>query len=101
MDILLPALAEAILGALFGMLFEDAANRRLIQAWRERVQGPSAEQQAVERALGKAYGAFDREFPGLTSAFFDKRFLQQQAVVAELARLLTPKQQPDVAVIER
>lgn len=95
-EIVLAALAEAI----FGILLENAAQRPIIDRQLAKIRGPSPEERAIANALDMAFRQFGVEYPQLTAALFDEHFLQQPGIVAELAKLLLPGRQADVAALD-
>ncbi len=97
MEILLGALAEAI----FAVLTEDLIQLPKLATLREKLRGDSPQKLAFQRALAAAYAAFSRKYPGLAASFFDEHFLQKPEVAAELAKILTPSQSPDKAILEQ
>jgi len=66
---------------------------------REKLRGDSPEKLAVQHALAAAYATFSVQYPGLVASFFDEHFLKQTQVAEQLAKLLTPDQDPDKTVL--
>ncbi len=97
MELLLGILAEAI----FSRLIEDLAQRPQLAALRKKLNGPSPEQLALQRALAATYASFSCQYPHLANSLFDEDFLLKPKTVAELTRQLIPGQSPDKMVIER
>lgn len=96
MDILLGALAEAILS----LLIEGWAERPKLAEWRERLlRGGSPEKLALQRALAAAYAAFSAQYPEFAHSFFDAHLLQKPEVANELSKALTPNCKPDGQVL--
>ncbi len=85
---LLPAVAEAVLSYALDKL--DPADR--IRSWLKL--GPA--RLAYQKALARAYTAFARQFPELTTSLFDESFLKSEAA-PELAKQLTRHHSPDPA----
>lgn len=96
-EIMLAALAEAIMG----VLIENAAQRPAIQKQLAKIRGDSLEKRAVENALRQASALFDKQHPGMSASLFDEHFLKQPAVAGELAKLLLPGRTPDIDALDR
>lgn len=95
MEIILSALAEAIIG----ILIEDLAHKPQLQNFRDRLKGNSPEKLALQRALANSYIEFSRKYRELSTSLFDEYFLQQPIIVKELAKQLTPNNSPNISVI--
>jgi uncharacterized protein YjbI with pentapeptide repeats len=95
MEILLGALAEAILS----IIANDLAQQPKLATLRERLRGNSREKLALQRALVKAFYSFKHRYPELSASFFDEYFLQQPQVISELAKILTPNKSPDTLTL--
>ncbi len=97
MDIILSALAEAIMA----VLIEDLARQPRLGSLRDSLRGKSPEQISLQRALARTYLRFAQEYPELTASLFDEHFLNVEIIKQELAKLLTPNQIPDIDVITK
>jgi tetratricopeptide (TPR) repeat protein len=96
MEIILGALTEAV----FEVIVEDLAQRPGLANLREKLSA-SPEKKALHRALAGAYKTFKQKYPDLTEAFFDEHFLLEKPEVSrELAKLLTPDQNPNQMILE-
>jgi len=95
-DILLGALAEALLGV---VISELASNTRL-SGLRDKLRGGSLEKFALNKALASTYEKFSAKHPELTSSLFDDAFLKSAEVVSELAKILTPNQRPNNTALD-
>ena len=88
-------LAEIILGIAIG----DIAQRSSIASYREKLRGPSREEEALARALKNAYVTFEKKYPDLSESLFDEPFLTSTGVATELAKSLTPDQSPSISTL--
>ena len=95
-ETLLGALAEAV----FTLVLDDLAQRPRLVGLREKLRGPSPEKFAFQHALATTYVAFAQYYPSLAASFFDEQFLKTSTVINELAKLLTPNQEPNITHLE-
>ncbi|GAB4214380.1 MAG: hypothetical protein OHK0022_52820 [Roseiflexaceae bacterium] len=89
--------SEAVIALVVG----DLAQREGIAKWRDKLRGQSLEALAFQRALAASYSAFAKKYPSVADAFFDEDFLKKQEVISQIAKIITPNNEPNIDIIER
>lgn len=97
MTLIFDSLAGSLVDRLVSEIFLLPPIHRLRQQLEEEMIIKAALKQSIQQALLR----FGEIHPDIAAALFDETFMEDSQVFAEIKKILTPDQAPDLAIIER